>query len=412
MAFKDSIQLATAMPRRRLALRVAGGVVAALAVFGLAGYFGGPPLIKSLIEKNATEALGRKVTLGAAHVRPFELAATLSDLTIYEQDGKTPAVTLGELEANSSLASVWHLAPVVDSLHVDRLAVHAVRAADGRMSFADVQDKLAARPPKPPDAKPARFSVNNIAVTGSSLAYEDKVAGTAVRVDNLTLTLPFLSNLPHDVEIVTRPTLSAQVNGTPIALDGTVLPFADSRETHLNVNFDGLDVARFMPFAPKLKDADIKQGLLDTRLTIGFRQQKDKQDIFMSGTAALRELDVRTLAGAPLISNGKLSLDVDRVEPLARQAHLRSVVIEGLNVAAVRRADGSLNLATAFLPQARPVAKSAPASPASAPAASAPQAAAPAKEAAWRYVVDRVTLKQARLALKTPWRRPDRASSH
>lgn len=400
MAIKDSIQLATATPRRRLAVRVAGGVVAALAVFGLAGYFGGPPLIKSLIEKNATEALGRKVTLGGAHVRPFELAATLSDLTIYEHDGKTPAVTLGELEANTSLASVWHLAPVVDSLHVDRLAVHVVREADGRMSFADVQDKLAAQPPKPPDAKPARFSVNNIAVTGSSLAYEDKVAGSAVRVDNLTLTLPFLSNLPHDVEIVTRPTLSAQVNGTPLALDGTVLPFADSRETHLNVNFDGLDVARFMPFAPKLKDADVRHGLLDTRLTLGFRQQKDKQDIFVSGTAALRELDVRTLAGAPLVSNGKLALDIDRVEPLAQRAHLRSVDIEGLNVAAVRRADGSLNLATAFLPQAAPAAKAAPkaAAAASAPA-SAPAAAKP-QDAAWRYAVDRVTLKQARIGFE------------
>jgi hypothetical protein len=396
MEIKDSIQFATATPRRRLAVRVAGGVVAALAVFGLAGYFGGPPLIKSLIEKNATEALGRKVTLGRAHVRPFELAATLNDLTIYERDGKTPAVTLGELEANTSLASVWHLAPVVDSLHVDRLAVHVVREGDGRMSFADIQDKLAAQPPKPPDAKPARFSVNNIAVTGSSLAYEDKVAGSAVRVDNLTLTLPFLSNLPHDVEIVTRPTLSAHVNGTPLALDGTVLPFADSRETHLNVNLDGLDVARFMPFAPKLRDAEVKHGLLDTRLTLGFRQQKDKQDIFVSGTAALRELDVRTLAGAPLVSNGKLALDIDRVEPLAQRAHLRSVDIEGLNVAAARRADGSLNLATAFLPQAAAAAKDAPkaAAPASAPAAAKPQ------EAAWHYAVDRVTLKQGRIGIE------------
>ncbi|WP_211958287.1 DUF748 domain-containing protein, partial [Cupriavidus numazuensis] len=395
MEIKSSIQFATATPRRKLALRVAGGVVAALAVFGLAGYFGGPPLIKSLIEKNATEALGRKVTLGGAHVRPFELAATLSDFTLYERDGKTPAVTVGELEADTSLASVWHLAPVVDSLHIDRLAIHVVREADGRTSFADIQDKLAAQPPKPPDAKPARFSVNNIAVTGSSVAYEDEVAGSNVRVDNLTLTLPFLSNLPHDVEIVTRPTLSAHVNGTPLALDGTVLPFADSRETHLNVNFDGLDVARFMPFAPKLKDADVKHGLLDTRLTLGFRQQKDKQDIFVSGTAALRELDVRTLAGAPLISNGKLAFDIDRVEPLARQAHLRSVDIEGLNVAAVRRADGSLNLATAFVPQAAPAAKSAPAAPASAPAA-----ATPAKEAAWRYAVDRITLRQAHIGFE------------
>ncbi|WP_316156632.1 DUF748 domain-containing protein [Cupriavidus sp. BIC8F] len=410
MAFKQSIQAVAATPRGRLATRVAGGVVAALAVFGLAGYFGGPPLLKYLIEKNATEALGRKVTLGKAHVRPFELAATLTDLTIYERDGKTPALTLGEAEANTSLASVWHLAPVVDNLHVDRLAVHVLRGADGRMSFADVQDKFAALPPKPADAKPARFSVNNIAVTGTSFSYDDKQLGSSLRVDNLTLTLPFLSNLPHDVEIVTRPTLSAQVNGTPLALDGEVLPFADSRQTRLNVNLDGLEVARLMAFAPPLRDAEVKSGKLDTRLIVAFRQQKDTQEMLVMGTAALRDAEVVTRAGQPLVKSGRLAVDIGKLEPLAHRAQLRSVEIEGLGVEAARRADGSLNLATAFLPQA--VSKStdgvAPApAPASAPVAAsgaqATPAAAPAtaaKDVPWRYAVDRIVVKQARLGFE------------
>ncbi|SOY67246.1 DUF748 domain-containing protein [Cupriavidus taiwanensis] len=411
MAFKQSIQLAAtaaATPRGRLAVRIAGGVAAALAVFGLAGYFGGPPLIKYLVEKNATEALGRKVTLGRAHVRPFELAATLTDLTIYERDGKTPALTLGEAQANTSLASVWHLAPVVDNLHVDRLAVHVVRGADGRMSFADVQEKFAALPPKPADAQPARFSVNNIAVTGSSLRYDDKLLDTTLRVDNLTLTLPFLSNLPHDVEIVTRPTLSAQVNGTPLALDGEVLPFADSRQTRLNINLDGLEVARMMAFAPPLRDAEVKSGKLDTRLTVAFRQQQDTQEMVVMGTAALREADIRTRAGQPLAKSARLALDITRLEPLAHRARLRSVEIEGLGLQAVRRADGTLNLATAFLPQAQSKSTDGVA-PAPAPAASAPAAppsassaqAAPAgptpKDQPWRYAIDRIVVRQAKL---------------
>ncbi|SOZ39028.1 DUF748 domain-containing protein [Cupriavidus neocaledonicus] len=410
MAFKQSIQAAAtvaATPRGRLAVRIAGGVAAALAVFGLAGYFGGPPLIKYLVEKNATEALGRKVTLGQAQVRPFELGATLSGLTIYERDGKTPALTLGEVQANTSLASVWHLAPVVDNLHVDRLAVHVVRGADGRMSFADVQEKFAALPPRPADARPARFSVNNIAVTGSSLRYDDKLLNTTLRVDNLTLTLPFLSNLPHDVEIVTRPTLSAQVNGTPLALDGEVLPFADSRQTRLNINLDGLEVARMMAFAPPLRDAEVKSGKLDTRLTVAFRQQKDTQEMVVLGTAALREADVRTRAGQPLIRSGKLAVDIARLEPLAHRAQLRSVEIDGLALEAARRADGSLNLATAFLPQAvsRSTDGVAPApAPASAPAAASAVPAAPAtaatREAPWHYAVDRIVVRQARVGFE------------
>lgn len=423
MAFKDSIQAARgaalATPRRRVAVRVAGGVVAALAVFGLAGYFGGPPLIKYLVEKNATEALGRKVTLGGAHVRPFELAATLNDLTIFEPDGKTPMLTLGEVEANTSAASIWHLAPVVDFLHVDRLSVHVVRDANGRMNFADIQDRFAAQPPKPADSKPARFSVSNIAVTNSSFVYEDKPLDTVQRVENFTLTLPFLSNLPHDVAINTRPSLFAKINGTPLALDGTSQPFADTHETNLNVNLDGLEVAKYMAFAPKLKDAQVKGGLVDTRLNVGFRQDKDSQNLFVSGTVTLRDADVQTHAGAPLVKVGRLAVDLGRVEPLAHKAQVKSIDLEGFGLQAARRADGSLNLATAFLPEATKTptasgAASAPAkaaSSASAPAAvasasaagaSAPAAAGiqpPAKveEVPWSYAVDRITVKEANI---------------
>nr|WP_315594591.1 DUF748 domain-containing protein [uncultured Cupriavidus sp.] len=420
MAFKDSIQAATgaamATPRRRVAVRVAGGVVAALAVFGLAGYFGGPPLIKYLVEKNATEALGRKVTLGGAHVRPFELAATLNDLTIFEPDGKTPMLTLGQVEANTSAASVWHLAPVVDFLHVDRLKVHVVRNADGRMSFADIQERFAAQPPKPADSKPARFSISNIAVTDSSFVYEDKPLDTVQRVENFTLTLPFLSNLPHDVEVNTRPTLFAKINGSPLALAGTSQPFADTRVTNLNVNLDGLEVAKYMAFAPRLKDAQVKGGLVDTRLNVGFRQEKDKQDLFVSGTIALRDAEVQTHAGAPLVKAGKLLVDLDRVEPLAHRAHVKSIDLEGFGLQALRRADGTLNLATAFLPEAaRTSAAATPAkaaTPASAPVAAAPASAASAasapaaagvqappkpEEVPWSYAVDRISVKEAQL---------------
>ncbi|WP_313819044.1 DUF748 domain-containing protein [Cupriavidus sp.] len=410
MAFKDSIQAATgaamATPRRRVALRVAGGAVAALAIFGLAGYFGGPPLIKYLVEKNATEALGRKVTLGAAHVRPFELAATLNDLTIFEPDGKTPMVTLGQIEANTSAASVWHLAPVVDFLHIDRLAVRVTRNAQGRMNFADVQERFAAQPPKPADSKPARFSVSNIAVSNSSFVYEDKVLDTVQRVENFTLTLPFLSNLPHDATINTRPTLFAKINGTPLALAGTTQPFADTRETNLNVNLDGLEVARYMAFAPRLKDAEVKGGLVDTRLNIGFRQDKDKQDLFVTGTVTLRDADVRTHAGAELLKAGKLTVDVGRLDPLAHKAQIRSIELEGLGLQAARRADGTLNLATAFLPEAAKApapapapaaAPAAPAAPASAPAAAGVQAPPKAEEVPWSYAVERVALKNARI---------------
>lgn len=434
MAFKISMQAATATPRRRTGLRVAGGIAAAVAIFGLAGYFGGPPLIRSLAASQASEALGRKVTIGAAQVRPFSLAATVGDITIFEPDGTTPMLTLGSADIDASIASLWRLAPVVDAVHIDRLAVHVVREADGRLSFDDIRDRLAARPKSPDDGEPARFSINNIALTGSSLRFEDKMLGETQKVDHLTVTLPFLSNLPHDVNIVTQPSISAHINGSPLAVSGTMLPFADAREAKLNLDLDGLDLVRFMPFAPRLTDAEVKAGKLDTRLVVGFRQQQDQQQIEVSGTASLREADIRKRDGTPLLQAGKLTVDIARLAPADNLIHLSGVTLDGLDVRALRRADGTLDLATAFLPRATPAATAAakPAAPAaaasapaaasaaatasatpsasvplasaSAPAASAPvaaQAAQPPSDARpWRYTIDRIALKQARVTLR------------
>lgn len=419
MAFKISMQAATATPRRRTGLRVAAGVLAAVALFGLGGYFGGPPLIRSVAADKASEALGRKVTIGHAEVRPFSLGLTVGDVAIYEPDGKTPMVTLGAAEIDASIASLWHLAPVVDAIHIDRLAVHVVREADGKLSFDDIRDRLAARPAEP-DSKPARFSINNIALTGSTLRFDDKLLGETQQVEHLTVTLPFLSNLPHDVNIVTQPTLSAHLNGSPVAISGTMLPFADAREAKLNIDLNGLDLVRFMPFAPRLTDAQVQSGKLDTRLVLGFSQQKDEQRIELSGTAALREADVRKRDGTPLLRAGRLDVDIARLAPAERVAQLRSVTLDGLDLRALRRADGTLDLATAFLPQPAPgtataasaapaaAAPVSPASPASAaaasavPAASAPAAAAPKSDDAqpWRYSIDRVDLRAARIALR------------
>ncbi|WP_454727187.1 MULTISPECIES: DUF748 domain-containing protein [Cupriavidus] len=416
MAIKFSMQAVTATPRRRAGLRVAGGIVAVLAVFGLAGYFGGPPLITSIAAKQASEALGRKVTIGGAQVRPFSLAVTVSDVTLYEPDGTTPMLTLGEAEIDGAIASLWHMAPVVDAVHIDRPALRLARDASGRMSYADIEERFAARPAAP-KSEPARFSINNIALTGGSVVFDDKLLGQTQRVDSLTVTLPFLSNLPHDVEIVTRPSLSARINGSALVLDGTMLPFAASRETHLNLNLDGLDLPRYMAFAPALKDAEVKGGLLDTRLTLGFIQDKDKQDVFLAGTAALREADIRKHDGSPLVKAGRVAVDIDRIEPLAQKAHLRNVTVEGLAVNAARRADGTLDLAQAFLPQASADKPATPApaaaAPASAPAVKAGPASAPVSAPAaagiapppaapkpWSYAVDQISVKQASLALR------------
>nr|WP_255581699.1 DUF748 domain-containing protein [Cupriavidus sp. AU9028] len=401
---------AVATPRRRAALWLGAGTAAAVALFGLAGWFGGPPLLRAVIASQASEALGRKVTVETASVRPFALAASLGKLSVMEPDGVTPMLSIASVEADASIASLWRLAPVVDSLHVDGVSLRVGRDAQGRFSFDDIRQRLAARPAAP-DGEPARFSINNIALTGSSIVFDDRLLGETQRVEHLTVTLPFLSNLPHDVNIVTQPTLSAHLNGSPLAVSGTMLPFADDREAQLNIDLDGLDLTRFAPFVPRLNDARIEGGRLDTRLVLGFRQQQAQQHVELSGTATLQGAELRRHNGDPLLKAERIAVDLAALAPAERRVHLKSVQIDGIAAQLWRRRDGTLDLASALLP-ATPSSVATPSvqpssvpAPASAPAAPMPasDAAASSKagaEPAWRYAVDVLQVRDSRVTVR------------
>lgn len=410
MAFKNSMGAAlratVATRRRRIAVRLGVGAVAAVALFGLAGWLGGPPLLRAVIESQAAEALGRKVTVEAAAVRPFALAASIGRLSVMEADGVTPMLSIASIEADASIASLWRLAPVVDSLHVDGVTLRVGRDGDGRFSVDDIRQRMAARPAAE-DSKPARFSINNIAVTGSTLVFDDKLLGETQRIEHLTVTLPFLSNLPHDVNIVTQPTLSAHLNGSPVAISGTMLPFADAREAQLRIDLDGLDLTRFAPFVPRLQDARVQGGKLDTRLVLGFRQQQDQQRVELSGTASLHDADLRRHNGDALLKAQRLTVDLASLAPAERRIHLRAVQINGLAAQLVRRGDGTLDLASALLPAppANPVEPVQPVQPPAASAADAPGPEAESKpkpepEAAWRYAIDLLHVRESRVTLR------------
>lgn len=82
---------------RRVAA-VAGGAMALWAVTWLAV----PPLVRSQLEKLATEQLGRKLTLGAVDFKPWSLELTLHDLAA----APVPMVLPTHLPSSLSNASI------------------------------------------------------------------------------------------------------------------------------------------------------------------------------------------------------------------------------------------------------------------------------------------------------------------
>ena len=100
-------------------LRRISWFVGAVALLWGLGWLALPGLIRSQLEKHATEQLGRKVTVGAVDFRPWTLELTLSDLAIANQAGSQAQFEFKRLYVNAELESLMRLAPVVDAVRLE-----------------------------------------------------------------------------------------------------------------------------------------------------------------------------------------------------------------------------------------------------------------------------------------------------
>ena len=205
-------------------------IAAAVALIALVGFLVLPPVVRWQIEKQASKALHRKTTVASVRINPFTLSISVRGLAIADRETGGPFVSFGELFVDAQSLSVWHRGPVLREITLRQPYITLVRKADGRYNFSDLVDEFTGKP-SPPDAKPLRFSLNNIRVVDGAVDFDDRPKKTKHAVRHVKLSLPFLSNLPYYVETYVEPAFSADVNGTPLALGGKTRPFSDARAT-------------------------------------------------------------------------------------------------------------------------------------------------------------------------------------
>lgn len=342
-ASANSAPPASAAPRRRSRFLLwGGGFVGLILVLMFLAWSAGPPLVRSWVAGKIGEAIGRKVEFGAVAINPLNLSLAVRDIAVYEADGTTRFVGASGLLVKVSLASVRRLAPVLDTLQLEAPFVRVIHEGEGKFNFSDILARLASQPADP-KAEPARFSLNNITITSGRFEFDDRARGGAHVLSDLEVGVPFLSNLPYAAELFTEPVIRAKVDGAPLVLQGKTLPFAPSHQTSLSIDLDGLDLKTWAGFIPALVKAKLVAGKLDTKLSIGFEQKGDVQQVLLDGKAALRELAVQEAGGAPLLNLARLEVGFDKTEPLAREIRIAAITAEAPETWVRRDKTGRVN---------------------------------------------------------------------
>ncbi|MBE0602636.1 MAG: DUF748 domain-containing protein, partial [Deltaproteobacteria bacterium] len=317
---------------------------ALLAGFTIFGFFIVPPILKSVLATQLTAALHREVAIREVRFNPFALSATVRGLTVKEPKGSDTFASFEELYVNLETSSLFRWAAVVREIRLTKPFVRLVRRADESYNFSDLLPGPQPKPATP--AKPVHFSVNNLQVIDGGADIIDETVRKTHTVRELTIGIPFVSNIPAHVQTFVQPGLSVLANGTHYTIGGKTKPFADSQETDLDVNISDLNLPFYLAYVPKdLLTFAMPSGRLDAKLVIAFIQQvkSGSQTLVVTGDIGLREVAIDDKQGGPVVRIPKLSLGLASVEPLIRKVHLSRIALESPELTVRREKTGITN---------------------------------------------------------------------
>ena len=354
--------------RGRWLRRLAGAALALLLLWGLA-WLAVPPLLKSQLEQHASQALGRRVSVGAVDFKPWTLELTLSDLRIASADGQGTQLAIARVYADAEIQSLLRLAPVVDAIRIEQPHLWLAHRGAGQYDIDDLLQRFASDPKAPPSALP-RFALYNLELIDGAVDFSDTLPSgqRTHQLRGLHLALPFLSNFDSGRNVTVRPHLAFTLNGSAFdsAAEGT--PFAATPQGDATLQIRHLDVAPYLPYVPANLPVRLRAAVLDGALTLRFAQVPSAR-VVVSGQLQLSGLQLDDRAGAPLLSIASVQTDLGELRPLERQLALQSITIDAPQLMLARQADGRLNLPTATATPAAALVAAAAAAPASAAAA-------------------------------------------
>lgn len=320
-------------------------------VFTLFGFFAVPFIVKMVLTSQGTKLLHREATVQEVRFNPFYWIVRIKGFALKDRVGEAPFLTFDELALDIESASLWKRAPIIRDVLLKAPHVSLIRNDDQTYNFSDLLTEFSTKPEPgaepPPVTEPSRFSVNNIRLEGGSIDFDDRPKRAKHTVRDLTIGVPFLSNLPYDLDVYTQPAFAVKINGTPIEFTGKSKPFSESRETSLDVDVKNVELPKYLEYVPAELRFTLASGSLDTKLALAFTQRQGQTStLTVRGTVALNQVAMIDLNGQPLLTLPRLEVPLETVDVFARKASLGTILLQGPEVHVKLDKMGILNLTT------------------------------------------------------------------
>ena len=326
------------------------GVAIFFVLFTLVGFFVLPPILKSILTQKLSENLHREVSIRQIKLNPYALSLTVRGFLIKERNSPEAFVSFDELFINLQSLSAIKRAILIKEFRISRPFIKVARNQDLSYNFSDLLEKKenvkeAKAEEKIQPAKPLNFSVNNIRIENGSIDFLDGTTEIKHTVKDLKIALPFVSNIPYQVEIFVEPTFSAKINETAYAIQGKTKPFADSRETSFDIDIRDLNIPYYLAYLPVKRNFRMDSGFMDVKAKLFFLQQKDKAtSVTIQGDVTIKNVSLDDLKGNPILRLPALEISILSAEPFVRKVHLSRILLQSPELNVRRQPGGEMNI--------------------------------------------------------------------
>jgi hypothetical protein len=320
------------------ALKITAGVLAVLAAAVLVFIaFFLPEIVKNIALKQVAENTGRKVTIDRVAINPFGMTLEVRQLQLKERDGVSPFVSFSSVRASVSMSSVWKRAVVMDQFKVAAPNVHVVRTGPNEYNFTDILKTMEERKKKEPQKKESemKFSINNIALSNGRIVFDDRGVSpeTTHKVEDMALTLPFISTIPYMAKEYITPSFYAKVNGSPLGVKGMLRKVEKSVEASVAVRLSNVDIPSYHPYFPGELPVKPDSGKVSTDVVVAYTTYPDKKpELTVAGNVALNEIFLRDRTNEPIFALRKGEAGIHKAWVTGKRFDINTIDLDGFQV--------------------------------------------------------------------------------
>ena len=364
--------------RRRRWLIGLGVLVVLYTVFG---FFILPIIVKRQLERRASEALQRQVTVQRVRTNPWALSVTIDGLEVKERDGG-PFISWERLYVNMTL---WRLITrTLDLEEVQLVRFRARIALDqkGDLNFQDILDRQSSEPKEPEKKSSLVFAIDSLDIVQAEIDFSDR-----------SRRKPFDSQIgPFGIRLTnfrSVPTSTAPYSFTGSTESGETFSWAGSVLTEPvrstgTITFEGLELKKYSPYYEDSVGFEIRDGKLGVKTSYQLEWGGEKRVLkILDGAVAVRSL-ILGLPGAPTPKAEFPAIDIGGigVDVPGRVARVETVAIKEATIRAHRNKDGQLDLEAMGPPKSEAPSKPTP------------------KEDQWQWSLGKIDLARWRVELQ------------